>query len=76
VSSPLKTLKPLFAPCVPSSINCPDAEAWIAGPEDEDPDYAADCHSLVKGLGLNRQRQIFRFSAHRRIITKSGIISA
>ncbi|MGV8604557.1 GT4 family glycosyltransferase PelF, partial [Pseudomonas aeruginosa] len=30
----------------------PEAECWIVGPEEEDPDYASECGSLVASLGL------------------------
>jgi glycosyltransferase involved in cell wall biosynthesis len=32
-----------------------NAEAWIAGPEDESPGYARECHELAAQLGLHRQ---------------------
>lgn len=32
-----------------------DLEAWIVGPEDEDPTYARRCHALAKALSLDLQ---------------------
>lgn len=30
----------------------PEAEAWIAGPQEEDPEYASECKALAASLGL------------------------
>ena len=39
----------------------PGAEAWIVGPEDEDPSYAQECHELVVSLGLEGRVKFLGF---------------
>jgi len=34
----------------------PEVEAWIAGPEEEEPDYAAECRELAAGPGGSQGR--------------------
>jgi glycosyltransferase involved in cell wall biosynthesis len=42
----------------------PHCEAWIVGPEDEDPDYSRECRELAQALGLGES---LRFCGFRRI---------
>jgi polysaccharide biosynthesis protein PelF len=39
----------------------PEAEAWIAGPEDEDKAYAQECHAIVASLGLSEKVKFLGF---------------
>lgn len=39
----------------------PEAEGWIVGPEEEDPDYASECRSLVASLGLQDKVKFLGF---------------
>ena len=52
----------------------PTAEAWIAGPEDEDPDYATDCRSLVQGLGLSDHVKFLGFQRIDELLPKVGLL--
>lgn len=48
---PIKDVK-TFIRAMWTVVNAiPNAEAWIAGPEEEDPAYASECRSLALGLG-------------------------
>jgi glycosyltransferase involved in cell wall biosynthesis len=51
----------------------PDAEGWIVGPEDEDKDYARDCHELVNSLGLNEKVKFLGFQKPDEIFPKMGL---
>ena len=49
---PIKDIKTFIrAMCRVANQN-PQAQGWIAGPEDEDPAYVQECRNLVRSLGL------------------------
>ena len=52
----------------------PQAEAWIAGPEDEDPAYAAECRSIVEGLGLADKVRFLGFQKIDELLPKVGLV--
>ncbi|MEK7810573.1 MAG: GT4 family glycosyltransferase PelF, partial [Pseudomonadota bacterium] len=52
----------------------PDAQGWIAGPEDEDPDYAGECRNLVDGLGLNDNVKFLGFQQMTELLPKIGLV--
>lgn len=52
----------------------PDAEGWIAGPEDEDPGYAEECHNLVASLGLNDKVKFLGFQKVEVVLEKVGLV--
>lgn len=63
---PIKDVK-TFIRAMRSVISLmPEAEGWIAGPADEDPDYARECMNLVDSLGL---REKVRFLGYQQIGT-------
>ncbi len=71
---PIKDVK-TFIRAMRSVVNrLPQAQAWIAGPEDEDPAYAADCHSLAQGLGLAEQVKFLGFQQLTNILPKVGLV--
>lgn len=49
---PRKDVKTFIRAMLTVVRQCPDAQGWIAGPEDEDPEYARECRGLVQSLGL------------------------
>lgn len=49
---PRKDVKTFIRAMLTVVRHCPDAQGWIAGPEDEDADYARECRALVQSLGL------------------------
>jgi glycosyltransferase involved in cell wall biosynthesis len=51
----------------------PDAEAWIVGPEDEDKEYARECHELVSALGLQGKVKFLGFQKPDEIFPKVGL---
>jgi len=52
----------------------PEAQGWIVGPEDEDAEYAAECHSLVSSLGLEGKVQFLGFQQIRDILPQLGVM--
>lgn len=61
---PRKDVKTFIRAMLTVVRQCPDAQGWIAGPEDEDPEYARECRGLVQSLGLDGN---VRFLGPRRI---------
>jgi glycosyltransferase involved in cell wall biosynthesis len=51
----------------------PEAEGWIIGPEDEDPDYARDCRELVNSLGLQSKVKFLGFQKPDEMFPKLGL---
>jgi glycosyltransferase involved in cell wall biosynthesis len=52
----------------------PEAEGWIAGPEDEDPGYAEECHKLTASLGLTDKVKFLGFQKVEVILEKVGLV--
>ena len=58
---PIKDVK-TFIRAMRRVINrMPEAEGWIAGPEDEDPAYAEECRNLAESLGIARHVKFLGF---------------
>ena len=71
---PIKDVK-TFLRAVRSVVSeIPEFEAWIVGPEDEDPGYAQECHSLVSSLGLTGQVHFLGFRNIREIMPQLGVM--
>ena len=51
----------------------PDAEGWIAGPEDEDKAYAQECHDLARSLGLENNVRFLGFQKVEDLMPKIGL---
>ena len=52
----------------------PQAEAWIVGPEDEDPDYAQQCRNLVLSLGLADKVKFLGFQTLTDVLPQIGVV--
>jgi len=53
----------------------PGAEAWIVGPEDEDPDYAAECRDLGGSLGVADQLHFLGFRRMEEVLPQIGLLT-
>ena len=51
----------------------PEAEGWIAGPEDEDPGYAEECRNLVESLGLADKVRFLGFQKVDELLPQVGL---
>ncbi|HVH46316.1 MAG TPA: GT4 family glycosyltransferase PelF, partial [Labilithrix sp.] len=51
----------------------PDAEGFIVGPEDEDKNYAEECHHLVRSLGLEKTVRFLGFQNVDEIFPRLGL---
>ncbi|OOK87800.1 GT4 family glycosyltransferase PelF, partial [Pseudomonas aeruginosa] len=52
----------------------PEAEGWIVGPEEEDPDYASECRSLVASLGLQDKVKFLGFRRIGEVLPQLGLM--
>ena len=52
----------------------PQAQAWIAGPEDEAPEYASECKELVLQLGLSESVKFLGFQKLTELLPKVGLV--
>ena len=71
---PIKDVK-TFLRAMRTLVNViPEAEGWIAGPEDEDKDYAKECRGLVASLGLEKNVKFLGFQKIDELLPKVGVI--
>lgn len=52
----------------------PNAEGWIVGPEEEDPEYVSECRSLMASLGLEGKVHFLGFQRIQDILPKLGLM--
>lgn len=53
----------------------PEAEGWIIGPEDEDAEYAQECHNLTLGLGLENKVKFLGFQTLTDVLPQVGVVA-
>jgi glycosyltransferase involved in cell wall biosynthesis len=71
---PIKDIK-TFIRAMRRVVNqMPEAEGWIAGPEDEDQAYAQECHDLVRSLGLEAHVKFLGFQKVEELMPKIGLV--
>ncbi len=71
---PIKDIKTFIRAARVVINRMPEAEAWIAGPEAEDPDYAAECHNLAASLGLQEKVRFLGFQKLTELLSKVGLV--
>ena len=71
---PIKDVKTFIRAIRSVAQTLPDIEAWIAGPEDEDPEYAQECHHLVESLNLTAHVKFLGFQKIDDILPKIGLL--
>lgn len=71
---PIKDVK-TFIRAMRSVVNLmPQAQGWIAGPEDEDPAYARECRSIAEGLGLQDSVRFLGFQKIDQLLPQVGLV--
>ena len=70
---PIKDIKTFIRAMRRVVNHLPEAEGWIAGPEDEDPSYAQDCRNLVHSLGLQDHVKFLGFQKIENLMPKIGL---
>jgi glycosyltransferase involved in cell wall biosynthesis len=71
---PIKDIKTYIRAMRTVVNRMPEAEGWIAGPEDEDPDYVDECKDLVDGLGLSGNIKFLGFQQMTELLPKVGLV--
>ena len=71
---PIKDIK-TFIRAMRTVINqMPEAEAWIAGPENEAPEYAEECRNLAASLGLSDKVKFLGYQKVDDLLPKIGLV--
>ncbi|MDD3353219.1 GT4 family glycosyltransferase PelF [Zoogloea sp.] len=71
---PIKDIKTFIRAMRRVANRMPEAEAWIAGPEDEDPGYAEECRNLAESLGLADKVRFLGFQRIDEILPRVGVL--
>ncbi|QGZ63111.1 GT4 family glycosyltransferase PelF [Paraburkholderia acidisoli] len=71
---PIKDIKTFVRAMLTVVREMPEAEAWIAGPEDEDQSYAQECRALVESLGLRDKVKFLGFQKIDELLPKCGVL--
>jgi len=71
---PIKDLKTFIRAMRTVANRLPEAEGWIAGPEDEAPEYAAECRALVENLGLQQNVKFLGFQKLTELLPKVSLV--
>ncbi|MCX8060645.1 MAG: GT4 family glycosyltransferase PelF, partial [Aquificaceae bacterium] len=53
----------------------PEAEGWVVGPTDEDPEYYKECLELLKVMGLENKVKFLGFQKTVEILPKVGVLT-
>ncbi len=70
---PIKDIKTFIRAMQIVRSEIPDAQGWLFGPEDEDEDYARECHMLVESLGLAHVVKFKGFGKPEEIFPRIGL---
>jgi glycosyltransferase involved in cell wall biosynthesis len=71
---PIKDIKTFIRAVRLLISRMPEAEAWLIGPEEEDPQYAEECRQLAATLGLERNLKFLGFQDLRGILPQLGLV--
>lgn len=71
---PIKDIKTFIRAARVVISHLPEAEAWIAGPEAEDPAYAEECHHLANSLGLEEKVRFLGFQKLTELMPKISVV--
>jgi len=71
---PIKDIKTYIRAMRTVVNRMPEAQGWIAGPEDEDPDYVEECRDLAEGLGLSDSIKFLGFQQMTELLPKVGLV--
>ncbi len=71
---PIKDIKTFVRAMKTVVSRFPEAEGWIAGPEDEDRAYALECRSMAISLGIENQVRFLGFQKIDELMPKLGLV--
>ncbi|MDX8407588.1 MAG: GT4 family glycosyltransferase PelF, partial [Mariprofundaceae bacterium] len=70
---PIKDIKTFIRAMHVVCASIPDAEGWIVGPDNEDPEYAEECRSLARNMGLGEKIKFLGMQKVDEIFPKLGV---
>lgn len=71
---PIKDIKTFIRAIRIIANQIPAVQGWIIGPEDEDPEYAAECKALTESLALDNQVRFMGFRNPLEIFPETGVL--
>ena len=71
---PIKDIKTFIRAAHIVVNRMPGAQAWIAGPTEEDPKYVEECRMLVEHLGLEDKVQFLGYQVLVELLPKVGLV--
>ena len=71
---PIKDVKTFIRAVRVASNRIPELEGWIAGPEDENPEYARECRELTRSLDLEHKVRFLGFQKLVELMPKIGLV--
>lgn len=71
---PIKDVKTFLRAMRTLANAMPEVEGWIAGPEDEDPEYARECRALIRSLQLEKYVKFLGFQKIQDLMPKIGLV--
>ncbi len=71
---PIKDIKTFIRAMRRVANQLPGAEGWIAGPDEEDREYAEECKSLVRSLGLEDSIKFLGFQRVEDLMPRIGLV--
>nr|WP_323118944.1 GT4 family glycosyltransferase PelF [Burkholderia alba] len=71
---PIKDVKTFIRAMLTVLRHEPDAQAWIAGPEDEDETYSLECRNLIESLGLAERVRLLGFRRIDELLPQVGVL--
>jgi polysaccharide biosynthesis protein PelF len=71
---PIKDVKTFIRSMRTICNKMPDAKGWIVGPEDEDANYASECHALAESLNLQDNVEFLGFQKVDDILKQISLI--
>lgn len=70
---PIKDIKTFIRSMRIICAKVPDAQGWLVGPEDEDPDYVEECRALIISFGLQDSVKFLGFQQLHEIFPRIGL---
>lgn len=71
---PIKDIKTFIRAIRILAGHLPEVQGWIIGPEDEDPEYAAECRALAESLEVDHQISFMGFRNPLEIFPLTGLL--
>jgi len=71
---PIKDIKTFIRAAHVVIARMPETELWIAGPDDEDPEYASQCRALSESLGLQGKLRFLGYQKLDELLPKIGLV--